>query len=732
MPPRPVLRILVLFSILVALVRCAAAQQPVATAWTAPFEAPPPPLDVASWGRAVTAPPGATILVFTDPGEVPHLEVAGEGRALPLEHTGVRANVRGGVAELEVTQTYQNPSDKPIEAVYVFPLPENSAVYSMRMRIGERVIEAEVRERKIARAVYEAAKNAGHTAALLEQERPNVFTQSVANLEPGKKIDVVIRYVQDLTYDAGQYEFVFPMVVGPRYTAGTPDAARISPPVMGTGERTGSDVSVEVNVEPGPAVTDIEVPTHEVAKTLANGALRVALTEKQAIPNRDFVLRWRVVDARPKARLLLSEPTDGAGYFSLLVHPPQLPVDDLVGRREIIFVVDVSGSMSGVPLALCQQAMREALVSLRPVDTFNIITFAGSTGQAFKAPRAANSASIRDAMDFVNGMTAGGGTVMAGAVEAALRPDVEPGRNRYVFFLTDGYIGGEAQIFAGAKRLVAGLEAKGQKARVFGMGIGSSPNRNLIEGLSLAGKGLATYAGTREDPARAVNKIYHYIDRAVLTEVKPDLAALGAAEVFPAEIPDLFASHPIVLHGVYKKLPEGPVVVRAKAGNETVEIPVEVRRSVGSTMGTLGRLWARAKVASLEEQRWIEGNPAAEKAITDLGLRFHLVTPFTSLIAVDWSKKVGDGNPEKVVQPVDAPEGVDPEMAGGQVIGMPPALNHRIDRSLAGASEVVVISGRPGCYCRAFAGQGESPAGGLAAVAMLVLVCVARRQRRAA
>jgi Ca-activated chloride channel homolog len=676
-------------------------------------------------GASAQAPPSpgdVTILVFTDPGEIPHLEVAGEARKLPLKHTDVRANVRGGVAEVAVTQTYENPSDKPIEARYIFPLPENSAVYSMRMTIGERVVEAVVREREEAKRTYEAAKQAGHAAALLEQERPNVFTQSVANIEPGKRIEVTIRYVQDLTYDAGKYEFVFPMVVGPRFMNGNvPDAARISPPVMGKGERTGSDVKVEVNVDPAPADADVEVPTHEIVKKRADGALYISLAEKSSIPNRDFVLRWRVAGDKPKSRLLLSEPVGGVGYFSLLVHPPDLPVDSLVGRRQVIFVVDVSGSMFGVPLALCKRAMREALLSLRPVDTFNIVTFAGSTGQAFPSPRAVNHASIRDAWQYVAAMTAGGGTQMAGAVEAALRPEIEPGRDRYVFFLTDGFIGGETEIFEGAKRLVAGLRAKGQKARVFGMGIGSSPNRNLIEGLSKAGNGLATYAGNREDPARAINAVYHHIDHVVLTDVKPDLAALGAEEVFPAKVPDLFASHPLVLHGTYRKPPAGPIVVKAKAGNEAIEIPVEVRRTSGDSGATLGRLWARSKVASLEELLWEGPVPNVQSQIVELGVRFHLVTPYTSLVAVDWSRKVGDGNPETITQPVESPEGVDSEMAGAQMA----SYGH----SMSGSAEEIVVMGRPGsCLCHA--GAGDETRGGVMSVGLIVIGIVVRRWRR--
>jgi Ca-activated chloride channel family protein len=747
-------------------------------------EREPPPLPAAAWGTVavppgssvILAPPGSTVVIYTDPGDIPHLEVAGEKTRLPLEHTKVRAHLRGFVAEVEVTQTYQNPSEKPIEAIYIFPLPENSAVHRMRMVIGERVVEADIRKRQEAKQIYEKAKREGRTAALLEQERPNIFTQSVANIEPGSKIDVVIRYTQDLTYDAGKYEFVFPMVVGPRFiegeplgsaqgagthadTAKVPDASRITPPMMGKGERTGHDIAIEVTMEGAGAIGDIEVPTHAVtAEPTASGGQRITLAEMKSIPNRDFVLRYRVSGEKPRARLLLSEAGADGGYFSLILHPPRLDVDALVGRREVIFVVDVSGSMAGLPLNLCKVAMREALARLRPVDTFNIITFSGSTGLAFPAPRPANSASVREALEYVGRMAAGGGTYMADAVAAALRPDVEPGRGRYVVFMTDGLIGGEGEILSGAKSLVASLEAKGQRARVFGFGVGSSVNRHFIEGLSRMGKGVAMYAGTREDPARAVNTVYRYIDRAVLTSIKADFADAGAWEVFPSRIPDLFASHPVIVHGRFKKVPEGPVVVRAEVSGNPIEIPVEVQRGSGAGDGALGRLWARAKIASLEEDFW-SGEAASalrtSEAITDLGLRFHLVTAYTSLIAVDWSKRTGDGRPETIVQPVEAPEGLDPAMAGAVAY----SSNYSGSIALAGrsssADEIVVVGRAPsidtsssttgarvtfgdgmvhryeshGCVCRAGA-AGEGARGGEAAFLLAMAVIIGRRLSR--
>ncbi|HHH31899.1 MAG TPA: VWA domain-containing protein [Polyangiaceae bacterium] len=648
----------------------------------------PGTIRTASWGAPQSS--SGPLVVLTDPGDLPELVIADrEGtktRRLPLEHTAVKARLAGFVASVEVAQTFQNHHDRPIEVVYVFPLPENSAVEAMEMRIADRVVRAKIKERGEARAIYRRAKERGHTAALLEQERPNIFTQSVANIAPGEKIDVVLRYVQDLSYDAGTYEFVFPMVVGPRFIPGTPleaamkgtgayhdtdrvpDASRITPPVLGKGERSGHDISIEVVADNALPVRGWEVPTHEiVTHQPADGSLRLTLAEKKSIPNRDFVLRYHVAGQEPTATLLTSgEPRDG--YFALMVHPPELDVDDLVGQRELVFVLDVSGSMSGTPLGMCKRAMRHALAGLRPVDTFNIITFAGTSRKAFPTPRPVNRTNLDAAMRFIGAARAGGGTHMAEGVRAALSPNVPAGRHRYVFFLTDGYVANEAEIISGSKQLVEDIEGRGQRARVFGFGVGSSVNRRLLTGLSKAGKGLAVYATSREDPARAVNLFYRYIDRAVMTDVRVDWADADVSELYPQPIPDLFASHPIILHGRYASLSHAPTKVVGKVGEREVEIPVEVRRTTapGARGGLVGTLWARAKVGYLEEESWLGMVPDAQARITKLGLEHAIVTPYTSFVAVDESRRVGDGNPERVVQPVEVPEGVDGAMAGAR------------------------------------------------------------------
>ncbi|MBK8257011.1 MAG: VWA domain-containing protein [Polyangiaceae bacterium] len=628
--------------------------------------------------------------VLTDAGKLPELVVRdADKKPFPLQQTDVSATLSGLMADVKVKQTFSNPYNKTIEAVYIFPLPENAAVYSMKLVQGERVIEAVVRERGAARAAYETARSSGYTAALLEQERANIFTQSVANLEPGKNVDVVIQYVQDLTYDAGEVEFVFPMTIGPRYMPGepaggrqkgdgtkqdttqVPDASRISPALIAPGDRSGHDVSLEATIANESIVSAIAVPTHSVEATTRPGASHIRLSKKDRIPNRDFVLRYRTAGSTPTATLYSTGLNDG--YFSLILQPPSLKVNDLVGKREVVFVVDVSGSMSGEPLALCKAAMRGALLKLRPHDTFNVYTFAGAVGRAFSKPKRADRGTVGEALNYVDALSAGGGTEMLNAVEAALSPNVEPGRNRYVFFLTDGFVGNEDAILDAAARYVSEVEKRGQKARVFGFGVGSSVNRMLIDGLAKRGKGLSVVATNREDPERGVNRFYRYIDRSVLRNVRVDFSSGSTVEMFPKELPDLFASHPVIVHGHYKGQLAGTVAMVGEGPAGRVEIPVTIAKAPEKDGWPLqDLLWARAKVDWLERDLSSSDAAAARRTITELGMAHHLITRFTSFVAVDSSRKVGDGTPTKVDQPNATPEGVDPNAAGGQ-IAVPPA-----------------------------------------------------------
>lgn len=626
---------------------------------------------------------GPIVPVFTNPGELPRLRIAYEGATyeLPLRHTDVAAEVVGFAAGVTVTQRYANPFAFPIEAIYVFPLPESSAVDAMRIVIGERVIEAEVRKRKDARRIYEKAKAAGHTAALLEEERPNIFTQSVANIAPGTDIEIVIHYVQTLTYDDGVTEFVFPMVVGPRFVPGAPlgtnvgagrladtdevpDASRISPPIAGRGMRAGQDIALRLTLDAAFDVTDFEAPTHRVETAQHDGSLQVTLAEQDSIPNRDFVFRFRTDSPAPQAALMAHKGARGGGTFALMVQPPKLDVEALVGRREMVFVVDSSGSMSGVPLALAKEAVRASLNRLRPVDTFNVITFAGAAARAFPTSRPADDASIRQALRFIEAAQAGGGTVLANALDVALAPTVEPGRNRVVLFVTDGYVGNEESLFGQAEALVAAMRQRGQKARVMALGTGSSVNRHLLDGLSRAGDGTTVYVTAREQPTAAVDTFFRLIDHPVMTDITIDWGGLAVTDAEPSRVPDLFASRPLIILGRYRKAGAATVVLRGTAEGRPVEVRAQVTLPARSDEhAMLNPLWARARIESLERDLWHKADKGAVREITELGLDFSIVTPWTSFVAVDRSTTVS-GRARTIVQPVDAPEAVDPVMAG--------------------------------------------------------------------
>jgi len=626
------------------------------------------------------------------PGELPHLSVKGDAALeLPVRHTDVKAEIDGFVARVEVDQVFANASPDPIEAIYTFPLPEHSAVEGFTLVAGDRRIEAEIRKREDARRTYEQAKSKGHTAALLEQERPNIFTQSVANLPPGEEVHITIRFSELLSYDAGEYEFVFPLVVGPRYVPGSPsgtatgtgtrddtdrvpDASRISPPVLPTGTRSGHDVSIAVDLNAGREIEQPTVPSHDVAITQSGtGKFHLSLANHDTIPNRDFVLRYRIRGAQPSVTVL-AHKVDATGAFALVLQPPEMDVDQLVGKREILFVVDISGSMWGVPLWLCQEAMRDALSRLRPDDTFNILTFSGATELAFQKPRRATPENIGDGLNFVEKMRAGGGTEMLSAVTGALAPEVEQGRRRYVFFMTDGWVGNDAELIGATHKYAEGLAEKNQIGRVFSFGVGSSPNRALLDGIASAGHGAAVYATNREDPCRGVDAFFRRIDHPIIEDLSIDWNGLDVREVTPSVTPELFVSRPLIIQGLYSNGGTATIHVRGKTEDgQPVDLPFSVtlpdRESSGEELETL---WARAQIEELSAAKTFDwfamGRQfgSGKDQITELGLRYHLVTAYTSLVAVDHSRKVGNGKPRTVVQPVEVPEDTNADMAGAE------------------------------------------------------------------
>jgi Ca-activated chloride channel homolog len=599
----------------------------------------------------------------------------------PLRHTEVRAAVSGFLARVTVTQTFGNPAFQKIEAVYAFPLPENAAVDDMTIQIGSRTVRGVIRKREEARAIYEKAKQTGHVAALLDQERPNIFTQSVANILPGEEVTVTISYLQTLEYENGAYQFVFPMVVGPRYIPGeaigkqaggwapdtdkVPDASKITPQVTPQGTRAGHDISIELAIDAGVPLLQLQSTSHaiDVERTGASSAT-VKLKNLTVIPNKDFVLKYDVAGEQISDAVLSQADSQAVsrakgaagGYFTLILQPPaQLPESDIT-PKELVFVLDTSGSMMGFPIAKAKELINRALDELYPGDTFNLITFSGDTRILFPEPVFPTAENIRKTRAVLNAQHGGGGTVMMNAIRAALAPSDSQDHLRVVCFLTDGYVGNDLEII--------GEVQKHPNARVFAYGVGNSVNRFLIESMAKAGRGDSEVVTLNDKADAAAHRLYQRIRAPVLTDVSIDWRGLPVADVLPGKLPDLFTGKPLVVTGRYTDAATGSIVIRGKRAGEDFEreIPVHLNSSA-TTNSILSTFWARRKIDDLMSQDWSglqTGNikPAVQNEITQLGLNHRLMTQFTSFVAVEERVVTTNGKPTRVEVPVEMPEGV--------------------------------------------------------------------------
>jgi Ca-activated chloride channel family protein len=594
------------------------------------------------------------------------------GATCPLKHTKVQGSISGPLARVTVTQQFENPFNDTIEAVYTFPLPQNAAVDDMTMKVGDRTIRGLIKRREEARKIYEQARQSGQTAALLDQERPNIFTQSVTNIGRGMKVEIVISYVETLKYEAGSYEFAFPMVVGPRYIPGSatgrsgggwagdtnrvPDASRITPPVTPPGTRAGHDLSLALSLDAGVPVDALASTTHEVdIERLGPAMARVRLRNQATIPNKDFVLRWDVAGRKIEDALLTHRASRG-GFFTFLLQPPERPAAAQITPKEIVFVIDTSGSMSGFPIEKSKEVIKLAMDNLNPRDTFNLITFSGDTHVLFPQPVPATAENVRKAQQFLLSRTGGGGTEMMKAIRAALDPSDSQEHLRIVCFMTDGYVGNDMEILGEVKRH--------PNARVFSFGVGSSVNRFLLEKMAEEGRGEVEYVALNEDGSKAAKRFHERVHTPLLTDIAIEWNGLPVSDVYPKRIPDLFAAKPLVLTGRYHSGAKGTIRLRGKVAGRDYqrEIPVELP-GAQAERDVLATLWARTRVDDLMSQDWRgvqTGNPKPElkEEITKLGLEFRLMTQFTSFVAVEEKRVVEGGAPRVVQVPVEMPHGV--------------------------------------------------------------------------
>ena len=585
---------------------------------------------------------------------------------LPLKHTDVKSQISGYIATVEVIQQFHNPYDEKIEAVYVFPLPQNAAINEFIMVIGERKIRGIIREREEAEKIYIEARRQGYVASLLTQERPNIFTQKVANIEPGKEIDVNIKYFSTLAYVDGWYEFVFPMVVGPRfnppgYTDGVGAVARGMTGISGQktevqylkpNERSGHDISLAVDIDAGLAIEEIKCLSHVISNSTTTAQKRkVKLSNLDSIPNKDFVLRYKVAGSTVKSALVTHRDKRG-GFFTLMLYPPENLSSLKRAPMEMIFVLDCSGSMSGAPIAKAKDAIKRGLKKLGPDDTFQLIRFSNNASKFGPDPVPATRENIRKAIKYVDNLHGSGGTMMIKGIEAALDFPHDPDRFRLVSFMTDGYIGNEVEILAAIhKRLGAG--------RIFSFGVGSSVNRYLLDRMAKLGKGAVAYIGPDDSAGEIVDLFYERISHPALTDIKIDWGDMQMTDVYPNRIPDLFVGRPVILTGRFKGRSNTTIRLTGKVGDLTQEITIPVNFGDSTTIHPgIACVWARKQIETLANQAAYDNDPELPSRIKDVALEYGLMSAYTSFIAVDSSRKTAGDYGTTVAVPVPVPDGV--------------------------------------------------------------------------
>lgn len=571
------------------------------------------------------------------------LKSEGATLAVPAVATDAEIRVSGIVARAVVRQTYRNPYDAWFEGVYVFPLPENAAVDHLRMKVGDRIIEGDIQERQAARAQYEQAKSSGQRAALVEQERPNIFTTSVANIPPRGEIIVEIEYQQTLKYDSGSFSLRFPMVVGPRYIPGAPaegqgagtgwanntdqvpDASRITPPVLDPAKHGPSNpVRLKVVLDAGVPLARVDSPYHAIVQRDADGGRIVELAEGSVPANKDFELKWTPAASHAPQAALFTESKGDKRYALLMVMPPAKEVAAARLPREVVFVIDTSGSMSGSSIAQARDALELAIARLSEQDSFNVVEFNSYAKALYADARPATAANRDNAVRWVRRLQAQGGTEMALALNLALNGRENPGRVRQVIFLTDGAVGNEDNLFKLIKDKLG-------DSRLFTVGIGSAPNSHFMGKAAQTGRGTFTYIGKIEEVKEKMGSLFAKLESPVLKGI--DIAWPGSVEAWPKRVPDLYLGEPIVVSALLDKA-EGEIRLSGLRGDAPwkTTLPVATARE-GRGMGVL---WAREKIQShIDSLRDGAKEEEVRDAVVEIALAHHLVSKYTSLVAVD-------------------------------------------------------------------------------------------------
>src|SRR5215475_7139124 len=585
---------------------------------------------------------------------------------LPLKDTHVQIDVSGVIADVKVLQTYRNEGSRPINARYVFPASTRAAVYSMRMWIGDQVIYAKIKEREQAKQEFDKAKQEGKSASLLEQNRPNVFSMSLANVMPGDQVEVELRYTELLAPTDGVYEVVFPTVVGPRYSSQPEPSAPqedkwVKSPYLNQDVKPTSSLHISARISAGVPIRDLICTSHQISPQWQSPAVAQLVLDNtaQSQGDRDFILRYRLSGDQIASGLLLYKGAD-ENFFLYMAQPPRRVADAEIPAREYIFVVDVSGSMDGFPLNTAKRLLRDLIGQLRPSDLFNVVLFAGDSAALSAKSLRADQQNISKAIRLIEQQRGGGGTELLAAVKQAMSLPREANVSRSVVLVTDGYISGEKGVFDYIRDNL-------NQCNVFSFGIGSSVNRYLIEGVAKAGMG-EPFVVTQEAEASVVaDKFREYIQTPLLTDIQVSARGFDIYDAHPERLPDLFARRPVILYGKWRGPVSGTFELRGKTGQGDYLTRLDVAGvQPEETNRALRYLWARSRIAELSDYGSGVADQDRIKDITALGLKYNLLTQYTSFIAVR-EKVINDQGPaEDVDQPLPLPEGVSDLAVGSE------------------------------------------------------------------
>ena len=663
-------------------------------------------------GLAFTAPGGAQVLPrprsepkILAPGTEgadrslsPYFFVKSEGGALdqlPLKATSAKVAISGVIADVRVTQVYRNTGTTPLEAIYVFPGSTRSAVYGMTMTIGERVLKAQIKERDQARADYEQAKQQGRSASLLEQQRPNVFQMNVANILPGDEIRVELSYTELLVPTEGTYAFVYPTVVGPRYagregTESSTGETWVANPYTHAGELPATTFDLELKLSAGLPIQRMVCDTHKTSiayDSKAEATLKLDPSEAQG-GNRDLIVKYQLAGGAVQSGLLLDQGKD-ENTFLLMAQPPKRVTPKDLPPREFVFIMDVSGSQMGFPIEVSKVLMQEMIQGLRPQDFFNVMVFEGSAALWSTSSQHATSDNAQAALAFVRAQNGGGGTELGSALRKALGLPRLPGISRTFVVSTDGYISADGQVFDTIRQNLG-------SANLFAFGIGSAVNRHLIEGMAHAGQGEA-FVITRPDQAAAeAARFRSYVSSPVLTNLKLTTNGFHIQDLEPTQLPDVLADRPVICLGKWTGEAKGTVTLSGVSGAGPWSQTFEVGREKQRDHGALRQLWARQRIQMLSDYDQFGVNPDRKAEVTQLGLRYNLLTAYTSFVAVDTLVRA-KGPSTTVTQPLPLPQGVSDAAVGMRYSGVPGGVPGGVIGGVVGG----VVGGRPVAYAAA-------------------------------